>query len=398
MQLDKENFEMNFGKLIEAVKMAYSYFIEKTTSLILMNAKYFALARSKRDSRQKAKDPCLKLYTRFDADYLTSPEFQALPQHVQNHLIWFKSYEGLRTFVKIKSAEYTKQKLNPEQFFIGYIFTAIRKITILNKLHELKYIHVLVEKNQQLRCVDEYGDPDSSEYGAHIEDFMSKKFDLITKGINIPSFYLNFSTDIRHKVALGLISSGSTNDMSSDHSKNTVLGNFKIHIIELVSLYTKDYDHSKTDKRTKVVVDALEKKQGTDFHSNSLNPEVRRFIGVLGAIVVIIYLFIIFGQEPKPKMTISHSDANYLCKKYIGTLLGRPASIMSAELLKKESKAYFIKISYYKDGKKWETVCHIANNTILWAALFEGNDLGRWRYEDEKKIRKNGRTYNLDSN
>lgn len=91
---------------------------------------------------------------------------------------------------------------------------------------------------------------------------------------------------------------------------------------------------------------------------------------------------IIANQEG---FTVLHATA--ACRNYIAIEFGKSPTIVSTSYLKEDAGGYFIKAFYTRksDNTKWEYVCHIFNNTIVWAALDNGVP-GRWRYEDEAKF------------
>lgn len=91
---------------------------------------------------------------------------------------------------------------------------------------------------------------------------------------------------------------------------------------------------------------------------------------------------IIANQEG---FTVLHATA--ACRNYIAIEFGKSPTIVSSSYLKEDAGGYFIKAFYTRksDNTKWEYVCHIFNNTIVWAALDNGVP-GRWRYEDEAKF------------
>ncbi|MBH0093348.1 zinc-ribbon domain-containing protein [Pseudoalteromonas sp. SCQQ13] len=85
--------------------------------------------------------------------------------------------------------------------------------------------------------------------------------------------------------------------------------------------------------------------------------------------------------------SLSRTDKQEICKSYISQLFGRPASIMKASFIKEDS-GFFSKISYVRssDNTTWNNVCHIDGDTILWASIGGDGIVGRWRFEDERKI------------
>ncbi|GAB4292856.1 MAG: hypothetical protein Kow0083_05940 [Methylophaga sp.] len=83
---------------------------------------------------------------------------------------------------------------------------------------------------------------------------------------------------------------------------------------------------------------------------------------------------------------ITDSNARDLCASYIGEEFGRSASIISTEIIKRDS-GVFVHAWYNRpmDNSRWDYVCNLYSNTIVWAAIDSGK-VGRWRFEDEAKI------------
>lgn len=95
------------------------------------------------------------------------------------------------------------------------------------------------------------------------------------------------------------------------------------------------------------------------------------------------------GDNDLGKPSFSKADKTQLCKKYIAGLFGRSVSSMQVKATHVDSAGGFFAEIYYRrpsDNTRWENTCHIYDKTILWAALNSDGSLGRWRYEDEKRI------------
>lgn len=106
----------------------------------------------------------------------------------------------------------------------------------------------------------------------------------------------------------------------------------------------------------------------------------------IGAAIVIGIILVANSQNNNNLKNLSERDAQTLCASYIGKIFGHSPSIISTELLKKDS-GFFIKASYRRpsDNSRWDNVCHISGDTITWAGLNNG-EFGRWRYEDDATI------------
>lgn len=133
----------------------------------------------------------------------------------------------------------------------------------------------------------------------------------------------------------------------------------------------------------------------TNADSKTNNDEItwKHFAGI-GVVITLLYAFASGGSSTSSK--ISKENAKSLCRSYIAQQMGRPSSIIRTQHIKYDG-GHFVKAYYYRpsDGDYFEYVCSLDNNTIVWAGIFDGNDIGRWRYEDEMKYRKNdkGRWY-----
>lgn len=95
-------------------------------------------------------------------------------------------------------------------------------------------------------------------------------------------------------------------------------------------------------------------------------------------------------ETTKPKRNfdeLTNIQLGQACKYYIANEFSKNPRIVSTSYITKDAGGHFIKAWYTRDSDntQWEYVCHLMDNTIVWAALDNGN-LGRWRYEDEAKF------------
>lgn len=106
-------------------------------------------------------------------------------------------------------------------------------------------------------------------------------------------------------------------------------------------------------------------------------------------VLTIVGSFFSNGDNDSAKPSFSTADKTQLCKKYIAGQFGRSVSSMKVKVTHVDSAGGFFAEIYYRrpsDNTRWGNTCHIYDKTILWAALNADGSLGRWRYEDEKKI------------
>lgn len=114
--------------------------------------------------------------------------------------------------------------------------------------------------------------------------------------------------------------------------------------------------------------------------------------------IVSIILPLYFSLFTHPNQ-LTVDEKSYICKKYIATIFGRPVNIIGSQVIKEEYGDHYIKISYRRavDNSLWENACHIKDKTVIWASIFNGSQLGRWRFEDEGKykvkIQKDGKKH-----
>lgn len=105
------------------------------------------------------------------------------------------------------------------------------------------------------------------------------------------------------------------------------------------------------------------------------------------ALISILFLSACGGSSFDAYSDLNERQKVKICKNYIGDLFGRSPSIMRTGI-KKDDGGFFVEIIYNRssDNSRWNNICHINGNTIVWAAVHDG-ELGRWRFEDEERIR-----------
>lgn len=158
----------------------------------------------------------------------------------------------------------------------------------------------------------------------------------------------------------------------------------KKHYVLIKTSNNKELKASMADNAYKVFYENY-LKHGNNTKNIDLPVEKKDKV-MIGAAIVIGIIVVANNQSNTKTSELSDWDAKTLCADYIGKTFGRSPSIISTELLKKDS-GFFIKASYRRssDNTRWENVCHISENTITWAALNNGEP-GRWRYEDDATI------------
>lgn len=123
--------------------------------------------------------------------------------------------------------------------------------------------------------------------------------------------------------------------------------------------------------------------------SNDEGSEVtwKHYAGI--GVVVVFILSALANGNSKKTPDVKRSAAEELCKTYIGKMFNRPKYIIKTKHIKYDG-GHFVKASYNRpqDGDYFEYVCHLDNGSITYAGIFNGSDLGRWRYEDEMNYKK----------
>lgn len=123
---------------------------------------------------------------------------------------------------------------------------------------------------------------------------------------------------------------------------------------------------------------------------NNTNSDItwKHYAGI-GVVIIFIFYAMVSGSG-SISSKLDEQSAKTLCRSYIAKLFYKPTSIIQTEHIKYDG-GHFVKAYYYRpsDGDYFEYVCSLDNNTIIWAAIFNGSELGRWRYEDEMNYKKN---------
>lgn len=122
----------------------------------------------------------------------------------------------------------------------------------------------------------------------------------------------------------------------------------------------------------------------TKLHNNDIT--WKHYVGIFFIVTVLFSMFSEGEQSYKP----DKESAKSLCRSYIAKIMGRHISIVRTKHIKYDG-GHFVKAYYNRtsDGDYFEFVCSLDNNNIVWAGVFNGNELGRWRYEDEMKYKRN---------
>jgi hypothetical protein len=165
----------------------------------------------------------------------------------------------------------------------------------------------------------------------------------------------------------------------------TVLDTIKNkYFIKVKTFQKQEFKVSVSERAYKVFYDKY-LKYGNEPKNIKLPVERKDKLNI-GVLIFIGLMTLLNLQNNNNLKNLTVTSANKLCADYIGKIFGRSPSIISTELIKKDS-GFFIKASYRRstDFTKWENICHISGNTIIWAGINNGN-LGRWRYEDEATI------------
>lgn len=157
------------------------------------------------------------------------------------------------------------------------------------------------------------------------------------------------------------------------------------HYVAVKTSKNKEFKASMADKAYKVFYENY-LKHGNKPENVELPVEHKDKL-TIGAAVVIGIILIANSQNNDNLKNLSEQNAQRLCASYIGKIFGHSPSIISTELLKKDS-GFFIKASYRRpsDNSRWDNVCHISGDTITWASLNTNGEVGRWRYEDDATI------------
>ena len=121
--------------------------------------------------------------------------------------------------------------------------------------------------------------------------------------------------------------------------------------------------------------------------NNSSEVTWKHYAGI--GVVVVFILSALASGNSKKSPELNRNAAERLCKVYIGEMFNRPTYIIKTEHIKYDG-GHFVKANYNRpqDGDYFEYVCHLDNGSITYAGIFNGSDIGRWRYEDEMSYKK----------
>lgn len=122
------------------------------------------------------------------------------------------------------------------------------------------------------------------------------------------------------------------------------------------------------------------------------------YIGIFVVAVLVIGYFdgkskassqsVVANKSKSHTTRLLKSEMKDVCKSYISQNFRKPENIITTKYLKKDLGVNFISASYVRssDNSKWEYVCSITGNKIIWASIREDGSVGRWRYEDSREI------------
>ena len=139
-------------------------------------------------------------------------------------------------------------------------------------------------------------------------------------------------------------------------------------------------------------------KLSTEIISKKMPTKHKVFIGLFVMVILVIGYFDGKSKSSnenkasnvsKPNINrLTQTSMESVCKSYIGQHFSKPENIITAKFIKKDAGVNFISASYVRnsDNSKWEYVCSITGNNIIWASIREDGSLGRWRYEDSREI------------
>lgn len=115
------------------------------------------------------------------------------------------------------------------------------------------------------------------------------------------------------------------------------------------------------------------------------------YLKVLTGLIVVGVLIVSFNSETnssKNHNELTQLEMKSVCKSYIAQNFRKPENIITTRYIKEDVGVNFISASYVRssDNSKWEYVCSITGNKIIWASIREDGSVGRWRYEDSREI------------
>ncbi|MCL1115424.1 hypothetical protein L2703_17790 [Shewanella basaltis] len=113
---------------------------------------------------------------------------------------------------------------------------------------------------------------------------------------------------------------------------------------------------------------------------------------MLAIFIVALCYFFMGSYEPKyqTKYDWTTEEKASLCKAYIADQFGKPLHIIQFQRVDIKGWVY---VSYNRpaDNTTWDYVCKIEGAIMVWAGRYDG-EWGRWRVEDQVRVRYNPET------
>ena len=146
--------------------------------------------------------------------------------------------------------------------------------------------------------------------------------------------------------------------------------------------------HCGSDLNSTLSPEIKRQRESTDFLNKHYKVITWKHYAASGVIIFIL-LVAGFNKSNSSSTKLDKGSAQTLCKRYIAKLMYKSTSIIKTNYIKYDG-GHFVKAYYRRagDGDYFEYVCSLDNNTIVWAGVFNGSDLGRWRYEDEMNYKR----------
>ncbi|KOE80322.1 hypothetical protein P4S52_20560 [Vibrio sp. SA48] len=101
----------------------------------------------------------------------------------------------------------------------------------------------------------------------------------------------------------------------------------------------------------------------------------------------VLFLIGLFGGG-EPEKELMTSEKATLCKAYIGEIFNQPTARI--DNYKNSEGLVYVRYIRASDNTAWSYVCDVSEGSMLWAAwILDSQSWGRWRYEDEVKLKYN---------